>query len=89
MFGLSRNAPMAPGAWLTMPAKMMKLMPLPIPRSVISSPIHIRAMAPAVNVAIWVSVVKLARSNVPVRTSCELSRARKPYDWSIAIGTVR
>ena len=68
---------------------MMKLMPLPIPRSVISSPIHISAMAPAVRVAIWVRVVKLARSNVPVSTCCELSRARKPYDWSIAIGTVR
>ena len=51
---------MAPGAWLTMPAKMMKLMPLPIPRSVISSPIHIRATAPAVSVAIWVSVVEAA-----------------------------
>ena len=68
---------------------MMKLMPLPIPRSVISSPIHIRAMAPAVRVAIWVRVVKLARSNVPVSTFCELSRARNPYAWRIAIGTVR
>ena len=44
MFGLSRNASSAPGARLTMPAKMMKLMPLPMPRSVISSPIHIRAI---------------------------------------------
>ena len=33
----------AGGAWLTMPAKMMKLMPLPMPRSVMSSPIHIRS----------------------------------------------
>ena len=41
-----------------MPAKMMKLMPLPMPRSVMSSPIHIRAMAPAVRVAIWVRVVE-------------------------------
>ena len=78
MFGLARNAPMAPGARLTMPAKMMKLMPLPMPRSVMSSPIHIRAIEPAVSVAIWVSVSKLARSNVPVRTPCELSSARKP-----------
>ena len=80
---------MAPGARLTMPAKMMKLMPLPMPRSVMSSPIHIRVMAPAVSVAIWVSVSKLARSNLPVSTPCELSRARKPYAWSMAIGTVR
>ena len=61
-----------------MPAKMMKLMPLPMPRSVISSPIHISATEPAVSVTIWVIVVKLARSNVPTRTPCELSRARKP-----------
>ena len=39
--GSPRNAPIALGAWLTMPAKMMKLMPLPMPRSVMSSPIHI------------------------------------------------
>ena len=77
-FGLATKAAMAPGAWLTMPAKMMKLMPLPIPRSVISSPIHISAIAPAVRVAIWVSVSKLARSNPVVRTPCELSRARNP-----------
>ena len=56
MFGLARNAPMALGAWLTMPAKITKLMPLPMPRSVMSSPIHISATEPAVSVAIWVSV---------------------------------
>ena len=66
------------GAWLTMPAKMMKLMPLPIPRSVMSSPIHIRATEPAVRVAIWVSVSKLARSNPPRITPLALSRARNP-----------
>ena len=89
MFGLARKAPSALGARLTMPAKMMKLMPLPMPRSVMSSPIHIRAMAPAVSVAIWVSVSKLARSNVAGQDVCELSRARKPYAWRMAIGTVR
>ena len=36
-----------------------------MPRSVISSPIHISTIAPAVRVAIWVSVSKLDRSNVP------------------------
>ena len=45
-----------------MPAKMMKLMPLPMPRSVMSSPIHISRMVPAVRATIWVSVVKLVRS---------------------------
>ena len=39
---------MALGAWLTMPAKITKLMPFPMPRSVISSPIHIRVIEPAV-----------------------------------------
>ncbi len=41
-----------------MPAKMMKLIPLPIPFSVISSPSHIRRIEPAVSVTIWVSVVE-------------------------------
>ena len=41
-----------------MPAKMMKLMPLPMPRSVMSSPIHITSTVPAVRVTIWVSVVQ-------------------------------
>ena len=46
-----------------MPAKMMKLTPLPMPFSVISSPSHIRTTAPAVSVTIWVSVSKLPRLN--------------------------
>jgi hypothetical protein len=77
-FGFTVNALIAPGAWLTMPAKMMKLMPLPIPRSVMSSPIHISATAPAVSVAIWVRVSKLPRSKRPVRTLLALSSARNP-----------
>ena len=38
-----------------MPAKMMKLMPLPMPRSVMSSPIHITRMVPATSEKIMVS----------------------------------
>ena len=38
----------------TMPAKMMKLMPLPIPFSVISSPNHINTMEPVVRAMICV-----------------------------------
>ena len=45
-----------PGIRDTMPAKMMKLIPLPIPFSVMSSPSHIRRTEPAVRVTIWVSV---------------------------------
>ena len=54
----------APGTPATMPAKMMKLMPLPMPRSEMSSPIHIRSTVPAVSVMICVSVVKLVRSKL-------------------------
>ncbi len=39
----------------TMPAMMMRLMPLPMPYSSICSPIHIRKMVPAVMVTIMVS----------------------------------
>ena len=61
-----------------MPAKMMKLMPLPMPFSVISSPSHIRTTAPAVSVMIWVRVSKLDRLKPLVMTPCEFSSARKP-----------
>ena len=46
----------------TMPAKMMKLMPLPMPRSVMSSPIHMTSTVPAVSVKSCVSVSKLVMS---------------------------
>ena len=36
------------GSWLMIPAKIMRLIPLPIPCSVISSPSHIRRSEPAV-----------------------------------------
>ena len=68
---------------------MMKLMPLPMPFSVISSPSHIRTIEPAVRVAIWVRVAPLARSNPDDRMPDEFSSARKPYDWRRAIGTDR
>jgi len=35
------------GSWLIIPAKMRRLIPLPIPYSVISSPSHISKIAPA------------------------------------------
>ena len=79
MFGDCRKLPIAPGARLTMPAKMMKLMPLPMPFSVMSSPSHISEIEPAVSVAIWVNVVDVARGRSrDDRTPCEFSRARKP-----------
>ena len=45
-----------------MPAKMMKLMPLPMPRSVMSSPIHIARTVPAARVTIWLIVARLRMS---------------------------
>ena len=63
MSGLPKNVATAPGARDTMPAKMMKLTPLPMPFSVMSSPSHIRTTEPAVSVTIWVSVSKLPRLN--------------------------
>ena len=60
-----------------MPAKMMKLMPLPMPFSVMSSPSHIRAIEPAVSVTIWVSVSKLARSKPLVRTPLRVEEGQE------------
>ena len=67
-----------PGIRETIPAKMMKLIPLPIPFSVISSPSHIRRTEPAVRVMIWVRVANEARLKSVVRTPEELRRARNP-----------
>ena len=58
------RADAAPGTWATMPAKMMKLMPLPMPRSVMSSPIHISRTVPAVSDDDLVSVSKLVEVEV-------------------------
>ena len=72
-----------------MPAKMMKLMPLPMPFSVMSSPSHIRTTAPAVRVTIWTHDWGLPRPKSPMITSCAASADRMPNAWRIAIGTVR
>ena len=44
-----------------MPAKMMKLMPLPSPRSLISSPSHMSRIVPAVNDSSRLRVWKLKK----------------------------
>ena len=88
--GLPRKLPIALGIRPTMPAKMMKLMPFPMPFSVISSPSHMRRTDPAVRVMIWVRVSKREMSKGVVRiVPCEANSARNPYDWSIAMGTAR
>ena len=72
-----------------MPAKMMKLMPLPMPFSVMSSPSHIRTIAPAVRVTIWTQLAGLPRLKPPMITSWAASADRMPNAWRSAIGTVR
>jgi len=47
---------MALGKPTTIPAKMMRLMPLPIPRSVICSPSHIMKAVPVVSVIITMNL---------------------------------
>ena len=44
--------PIADGSRATMPARMIMEMPLPMPRSVICSPSHIRNMVPVVMVTV-------------------------------------
>ena len=77
MSGALKNSWIAPGTRPMMPAKMMKLIPLPIPRSVTSSPIHMRSSEPVVRMTICTRVSGLARSNRVVRTSWLLRSARK------------
>ena len=77
------------GSRPTMPAKMMKLIPLPIPFSVISSPSHMSTTAPAVRVIIWIHDWGFARLNPPTMIPWALKADRMPKAWRRAIGTVR
>ena len=77
------------GAWLTMPAKMMKLMPLPMPFSVMSSPSHMSTIAPASSVIIWTHDWALPRPKSPMITSWAARADRMPNACRSAIGTVR
>ena len=61
-----------------MPAKMMKLMPLPIPFSVISSPSHIRVIEPAVRVTIWVSVVEVREVEAARQHALRVEQRQEP-----------
>ena len=75
MSGLDRYDGKPCGTRATMPAKMMKLMPLPMPRSVINSPIHMARTVPAASVTIWVSVARL-RMSKSVTMPCDDRMAR-------------
>ena len=60
-----------------MPAKMMKLMPLPRPRSLISSPSHMSRMVPAVKLSSRLRVSKL-KSGLGGMTPLAESSTLKP-----------
>ena len=61
----------------TMPAKMMKLMPLPRPRSLMSSPSHMSRIVPAVKLMSRAAFSKLNRSDCGM-TPFASSRTLKP-----------
>ena len=56
----SRDCPQICGKRATMPAKMISEMPLPTPRLVICSPIHIKRIVPPVSVT-----TAVMRKNIP------------------------
>ena len=68
------SVPKVFGSWLTIPAKMISEMPLPIPCSVISSPIHISKIEPAVIAVTEIAHCQIEVPVVPVdefaRTDC-------------------
>ena len=79
------------GKLATIPAKMIRLVPLPTPRDVICSPIHIRNMVPPTSVT-----TQESRKNRPGSTTAEPNCPRipsspmaMPYDCTSAISTVR
>ena len=69
--------PICCGTLPTMPAKMIRLMPLPRPRSLISSPSHISRIVPAVKLSSRLIVSTLNRS-VAGMTPFALSRTLMP-----------
>ncbi len=85
--GPERIGPICPGMLPTMPAKMMKLMPLPRPRSLMSSPSHMSRIVPVVKLMSRLIVSMLNRSLAGM-TPFALSRMLIPYPWAIARGTV-
>ena len=95
MNGMMRVSPSGPvtigPAWCgmrpTMPAKMMKLMPFPRPRSLMSSPSHMSRIVPAVKLSSRENVShekKLVDGMTPAFERMML----KPKPWANASGTV-
>ena len=78
---------MAFGTSATIPAKMIKETPLPIPRAVICSPIHINNMVPPVKV-MTVEAINIGPGSIT--TPGELAKPLAMVkDWATANTTVR
>ena len=73
------------GAPTRIEAKMSSEMPLPIPRLVISSPIHISSVQPTVSVM----MISVIRPRFASRTPWRRKRNAYPVDWAAASTTVR
>jgi hypothetical protein len=66
-------------------AKISSEIPFPIPRFVISSPIHIRSVVPAVSV----TTISAPRPKLASSAPCRWKRKAKPVAWAAASTTVR
>src|SRR5687768_6315336 len=73
----------------TMPAKMITLMPLPMPFSLMSSPSHISTSVPATSVARIEIVAAQSSGPKAGRTPERCMNTATPMPWSSASGTVR
>ena len=74
------------GISATMPEKIIKEIPLPIPLWVICSPNHIKKTVPA-TIVVTVEILK----NIPglITKPCDASRpTERPYPWIVASRTV-
>ncbi len=87
----SNVATKAEGRLATIPAKMIRLMPLPTPRAVICSPSHIRNIVPPTRV-----ITQEKRKNHPGSYTAGPKEPRicsspmaMPQAWKMAMNTVR
>ena len=77
--------PMPRGRPATMPVKISRLMPLPMPRSVICSPSHMMNAVPAVSV---ITVIRMKPAPGFSTTPCLVRMAAMPRDCSAPRTTV-
>jgi hypothetical protein len=78
--------PIAAGSPATIPAKMIMEMPLPMPRSVICSPSHMRKSVPVVSVI--TVVMRNMKPGSSTSPCCDSSATEMPSAWKSASTTV-